>query len=476
MIDICYVISHGFAARMLLQTRLIEQLTERGKKIAIITLDKEDENLDVFRDNPNVFLYTSEEHTTIWDDNYNFKRKYFLEDIKANTALLEKHYHSLFYSKSKHPWKRIRPLYYYLIYLLIKIFPSIRTRFKKKESQYLVSEPVEALIKKINPKLIVATYPVHILEAKVLYAAKAQGIPTLLHLLSWDNITSKGIFPVTADYFIVWGQVMYDELKAYYNIADKFIQICGVPHFDNHIKVKEQNNYKGFIEELGLKGEQPYLFVAMSAPRFAPKEIDIVEWLANAIETDVFGKELQLIVRPHPQNVQGNMADVSWLKRLDALKSNRVAIDYPRLVNSKVRWSMKKEDMNRLSNILLGCSVCINSGSTVSIDALMLDKPVILTSFNGEHNLTYWHSAKRLLDYTHLKKFVKLGGAEPVFGFSHFERLIKNYLEDSTLNLDKRQHALQMQCFKNDGKSTQRVIVAMESILDEVTKKEAYPS
>ena len=43
--DICYIISHGFAARMLLQTGLIRRLAREGKQIAIITPDPEDDNL-----------------------------------------------------------------------------------------------------------------------------------------------------------------------------------------------------------------------------------------------------------------------------------------------------------------------------------------------------------------------------------------------------------------------------------------------
>jgi len=83
------------------------------------------------------------------------------------------------------------------------------------------------------------------LEAKFLYAAKKKKATTLIHLLSWDNITSKGIFPVIPDQFILWGKVMYQELKEYYGTADEAVHICGVPHFDNHIRVKKSPNYNG---------------------------------------------------------------------------------------------------------------------------------------------------------------------------------------------------------------------------------------
>ena len=474
--DLCYVISHGFAARMLFQTGLINQLTERGLKVAIITPDPEDDNLQAFQDNANIQIFGSSDKQNIWDDDYNFKRKYYLEDIKSNPALWEKHVYSLFYSPSKHPWKRVRPLFYYLAYAAIKVFPSIRHRFEKKENQYLKSDTAKKLVEKINPRLVVATYPVNLLEAKTLFAAKAKKIPTLLHLLSWDNITSKGRFPVAPDYFIAWGPIMYEELKAHYQTPDQRVFICGVPHFDHHIKIKEQNNYTAKLSKLGLAPDRPYLFVAMSAPRFAPREIDIVEWLAKNIEADVFGKDLQLVVRPHPQNVQGSMSKASWLKRLDQLQSKRVAIDYPRLVKSKIKWSMQKEDMDHLSNLLAGCSLCINSGSTVSIDALMLDKPVILTSFDGSDQLSYWKSARRLIDYTHLKKLVSLGGVQVARSYTDFQNKIQAYLSDPLLHMDERKATLTQQCFKNDGRSTERVVEAVQEILQDIKTNAKQPT
>ena len=95
-VDICYIISHGFAARMLLQTNLIEKLADQGIKIGLITPDSSDENLKVFEENPNIQLVQWDSKATIWDDNYLSKRMYYLEDVDKNTALKEKFWSSLF--------------------------------------------------------------------------------------------------------------------------------------------------------------------------------------------------------------------------------------------------------------------------------------------------------------------------------------------------------------------------------------------
>lgn len=469
--DVCYVISHGFAARMLLQTGLIRQLAESGKSIAIIAPDAGDENLQALASVDNIRIYESHINLTIWDDDYNFKRVYYLEDLKSNPVFWEKHLYSILYSKSKHPWKRIRPFYYYLIHQLIRFFPAIRERFKKTEEKHLVSRKATALIRQINPRLLIATYPVNYLEAKMLYAARREGVATMIHLLSWDNITSKGIFPVVPDYFIAWGEIMYEELKAYYGLPDEQIHICGVPHFDQHIQVKAHPTYEKNVADLRLDPDKPYLFFAMSSPRFAPREIDVVEWLSARIKAGDFGPDLQLIVRPHPQNVQGSLADLRWLKRLDALQHERTVVDYPRLADSKIRWSMKEEDMQHLSNLLAGCAICLNSGSTVSIDALQFDKPVLLTSFDGDRQLYYWRSVRRLADYTHQKKFIELGGAEVVRSYADLKQSIMKYLKNPDLNAAQRRNALLRECYRNDGRSTERAVQAVNTVLNELARK-----
>ncbi|MFK8006486.1 MAG: CDP-glycerol glycerophosphotransferase family protein [Saprospiraceae bacterium] len=465
-VDICYVISHGFAARMLLQTNLLQRLVETGKRIAIITPDANDENLQKLESNANVQIFDPQIKQNIWDDDYAAKRMYFMEDIKSNPVFWEKHLYNIFYTKSIHPWKRLIPFIYYPISRLIKYIPSIRSRFKRNESKYLISKKASDLIQKINPKVVVSTYPINFLESKFLFAAKQQNIKTVIHLLSWDNITSKGIFPVIPNEFIAWGKVMQQELKEYYDTSDDKIHVCGVPHFDQHTQVKRQPKYQDLLKNLGLNFDFPYLFVAMSSPRFAPHEIDIVEWLTKEISKNTFGKKMQLIIRPHPQNVQGSLADKKWIQRLKNLNSERVAVDFPQLIKSNVRWSMKKSDMNHLSNLLAGCSVCMNSGSTVSIDALVMEKPVILTSFDGDKELNYWKSARRLVDYPHQKKFVKLGGAKVVHSYEELTKSILDYVITPELDIEKRQHALKMECHGNDGEATTRVVKAMLHILE----------
>lgn len=463
--DIAYIVSHGFAARMVMQTNLLGLLVKEGKKVALIAPDKNDENLKRYCDENGVALYEFNPQSDFWSAEYQNGRKYFLEDIKKNPALWEKHVYATRFNKARNPWSHLRPRLFFFLYWLRKWFPGLKNWYKKREEKQLESEEAQQLIKQINPAMLVSTYPVSFLEGMLLKAAKEQGLKTTIHLLSWDNISCKGHFPQLADEYIAWGPIMKEELMEYYAIPEDKIHVCGVPHFDLHLESQQNLNPEPHLTKLGLQADKPYLFFGMSSPRFAPKEIDIVEWLAAEVRKDTFGKDMQLIVRPHPQNVQGGMADQSWLPRLEALHEGRVGVDFPDLVKSKMAWSMQEKDMHRLSQLLAACTVSLNSGSTLSIDALMCGVPVILTSFDAQEKLEYWRSARRLIDYTHLKKLVNLGGVSVAKDFGACQDLLLKYILDEKYNVENREKTVTMQCHNYNTSSTVLCVEAFNAMI-----------
>ncbi len=225
-IDIAYIATHGFAARMVTQTNLLGKLVEQGKKVALIVPDKEDENIRNYCQKNGVECFEFSPVSKFWSGQYSDARKYFLEDIKNNTALWEKYIRAVKYNTSKNPWNHIRPRLLYICHHLVRYFPSLKAWYKKRERKQLDSPSAKAFMEKINPGLLVSTYPVNFQEAMLLKAAENIGSQTTIHLLSWDNISCKGHFPVLADEYIAWGPIMKEEFMEYYGIPEDKIRIC----------------------------------------------------------------------------------------------------------------------------------------------------------------------------------------------------------------------------------------------------------
>ena len=187
---------------------------------------------------------------------------------------------------------------------------------------------------------------------------------------------------------------MKDELVNLYNINENIIS-CGVPHFDIHNNKKSDQQIKKFVKDLNLDPKIPYLIFGMSSPYFASLEIEIVENIANYIEKEE-QLNLQMIIRPHPQNVKGYLSDKSWLPRLKKLENlKKTSVFYPLLADGDIPWQMNFSDLDTLSTAIQGSYAVLNTCSTFAIDGMLNDKPVIMTPFDSNKILNYWLSSRK---------------------------------------------------------------------------------
>lgn len=464
--SICYIVSHGFASRMILQTDLLGRLANRGIQLSLISPDAKDPVLSSYCNQYQIKLHSFHSNAWIWKSNYILYRSYFLEDIKSNPALYEKHYYEI--HLANHKFKILKFIPYILIcfYYIFNTFPQLRILYKRLENLFLNSGEATRLLKSIQPDLLVSTYPVNPQEGILLYNAKKERIQTAIHLLSWDNITSKGHFFSMADHYLAWGPVMQAEFIEKYKIPTEKIFITGVPHFDLHTQTLDTKSFDAVLNKFGLDANKPYIVFGMSSPRFVPGEIDIVEFLAKKINENELGSEMQMLIRPHPQNVKGWMADKSWIERLHEITNDRIKLFLPNLAESKLPWSMEHEDMFILSTLLSSCVVCINSCSTLSIDTLMAGKGNIAPMFDGERELDYWASARRLLDYNHIKKFVAAGGTQVALNYQSLLSEIKNFQKNPHYKIAERRNAIELECGHVLNNSTENVIQTLIHILE----------
>jgi len=174
---------------------------------------------------------------------------------------------------------------------------------------------------------------------------------------------------------------------------------------------------------------------------------------------------MNLVVRPHPQNLQGGLADTSWISRLDALKSPRVAIDYPAVIDGSLPYMMQERDLHALGNLLSGAAVTLNSGSTLSIDAMIHDRPVVITAFDADDEFPWWQSASRCIEFTHNAKLVALKGLRVARSFDELWAHVKAYIQNPMLDHEGRVDSQRMECGLTDGMAVARTADALQGWL-----------
>jgi len=244
-----------------------------------------------------------------------------------------------------------------------------------------------------------------------------------------------------------------------------------VAHFDVQLTMADDGLRATILTEIGLNPVKPYVLFGMSSPIFAPHEIDVIEELARWIQKGEFGPDLNLVVRPHPQNIKGYTADPTWLPRLRALQGPRVGVFWPKLAESQLQWALEESDLPALASMMAGCTINLNSGSTFALDGLVHRKPVVLTFFDANENLPWHRSARRCAEYIHLRKLIDTGGLFPVFSYEELRQTLHKLLKNPDLNMDARVRALHAECGPVDGHAAERIADALVTILHRACPK-----
>ena len=77
-----------------------------------------------------------------------------------------------------------------------------------------------------------------------------------------------------------------------------------------------------------------------------------------------------------------------------------------------------------------------------------------------------------MLEYIHLAKFVSFGGSTVTTNLENLKEAIENYLKDPKLHETEKQvqKVVEMECYKNDGRATQRFAENITTILKRIAK------
>jgi hypothetical protein len=231
--------------------------------------------------------------------------------------------------------------------------------------------PIVAQLRALAPDLVVSTSCVVRDEAAYLLAAQELGIPTLGCILSFDNLTSKGILPVF-DHYAVWSARMGAEVLRLYPDRDpRRIHVTGTPQFDVHRREDLRWSRARTLQKLGLSPGDRYLVYAANCATYTPTEPELVGAFLRRCEIHPVLSGHRIVVRPHPGDDPAR-----W--RPLAESDPRLVLSWPHSADG--RFS-SEEAQARLVSTLAHADVCLNMASTMSLDAAVLDTPVVCVAF-----------------------------------------------------------------------------------------------
>ena len=360
------------------------------------------ENLEDYRESTKTWLYRKLKEVAHLQ---NFKKNNF--GIRAN---LKKNYPTT---------KSIRAFITKLVFVWTHFFHSekwISRYYKWQQKSFKNNDTTKQyiqLLKTYNCDFIYFTHQRPPYIAPLIYASDVVGVKTATFIFSWDNIPSKGRMSGDFDYYFVWSHLMKKELLDFYvKIKPKQVKVVGTPQFEPYVLDRYNSNNKKFVDQFGLDGNKKTICYSCGDVSTSKNDGLYVEIIAQAITNGEIKEDVNFLVRTSPaedatrfSNLKDKYPFVKW--------------NYPKWILSREEhqetWSQripKIEDIIDLRNILSYSDVAINMCSTMSLDAMFFNKPVINPVFGNVTNGLY--DDQKYINYQHYKRVVESGAVAVV--------------------------------------------------------------
>lgn len=176
----------------------------------------------------------------------------------------------------------------------------------RAESRSEAAAAALADLEAIKPDVIVAS-PCNMRwsnEIEYVRAAARLDIPSVIPVLSWDNLTTKGLLHVTPTRLLAWNERQAEEAVRLHAIPPEAISVTGSPFFDKWFEASRQPSPRDeFCDRAGLDPERPIVLYLGSSENIDPDETPCVERLLAALKASGGPlRSAQILVRAHPAN------------------------------------------------------------------------------------------------------------------------------------------------------------------------------
>jgi hypothetical protein len=166
------------------------------------------------------------------------------------------------------------------------------------------SRRIVRFLRGISPDVVVVSPLVEIGSSQVEYLKSARdlGIPTVVAVASWDNLTNKGLLRFTPDRVVVWNDAQRREAVELHGVPDERVVVTGAQRFDEWFVRKPAASRAAVATHAGLDPDEPFFLYVCSSSFIAPNEVPFVErWLAQLRGEPALAR-VGVIVRPHPKH------------------------------------------------------------------------------------------------------------------------------------------------------------------------------
>lgn len=307
------------------------------------------------------------------------------------------------------------------------------------------------LFTKYKPQCVFTTDVQNEFDIALVNEAKRKNIKHMGMVRSWDNLTSKGLIRSVPQELVVWNEIIQNEAVELNGIPKSTISIVGIPHYDEYYKANFVNKEE-FFKKIGGDYTKKLALVIPIGDRYLKNNTvdkDIVQIL-----TEILPDDYQILVRLPPGDYVRALEN-----NIQKFEHRHVMYDRARVPFESIKMTeLLKEDDEHLIQTLYWSNLVISGPSTVAIDAVFLNKPVVLFGFDGYDNREYFDSIRRYYDYNNFTHVTKSGGVQLAKTEDEFKKYINAYISDPKKDDVERVELAKLEAGFLDGKSIERLV------------------
>lgn len=306
--------------------------------------------------------------------------------------------------------------------------------------------PVEALIEKIKPDLMVLSMMQTHMVTPYAVAAGIANVKMLGINGSWDQPTTKGPLCPGLASVVVQNEIVRMELVRYHGVPNEIIKTIGWLQMDAYFGVADTGR-EALCSRIGVPIEHRYILFAANAPRLGKHEPAVFMQLVRHVQSDVLGRDVTLILRCHPQ-------DRDWRARWGwAMSLPRVVVEPPDL-----------GPLDHLAMLLRHAGVVIASAGSINLDAVAVDTPTIGLAWE-DMMLPYEDRPARAYDLEHLKTLRESSGMMFARNLGELFAACKRYLQTREVDAAGRKTLREQYLFRLDGLAASRLTREIQVML-----------
>jgi hypothetical protein len=360
--------------------------------------------------------------------------------------------------------KNIRGLATRLIFKLTKYFHSENNiLFYNKLQQYTysnfsVTKVFNDIFKRDSVDILFFTHQRPPFIAPLIYQAEKLGIKTAAFIFSWDNLASKGRMSGNFDYYFVWSNLMKQELLHFYeSVKECNIQIVGTPQFEPYILERYKTTKDVFYSKFNLNPNLKTICFSCGDISTSKNDELYIETIASFILKNQLTEKVNLIVRTSPAE-NGEIRFKNLIEKFNFIFWNFPKWKLARNEHQEL-WTQRiplVEDVIDLRALLEYSNIFVNMLSTMSLDAMNFEKPVINPAFgNGMNNL---YDDQRFLLYKHIQHIVESKATVIVKNELELLNAINASLENLSIRKEQQRNLIHLEIGKSLKGTSNRIV------------------